>query len=319
MAPQLIEPEPTAGFRFPYFLHVPETYDGERPILVEPTNTGYPSDDLTDHRETARKRAEGGTSRRIADRLDVPYLHPIFPRPAEEPVDWTHYTHALCARTMRIDDGPLERIDRQTLAMIDDARERIGGEPPRDVLLDGFSASGSFANRLTALHPDRVRATSAGGVNGMVTLPIRSVPTPERVGFAAELPASYPVGVADVADLTGRSFDAGGFRETPQFYYLGADDDHDSLLWPDAWTDPELRASAIMAYGPSVHEARFPTCRRTYEEHDVRAIFRTYPAGHEPTPAVEDVVAFHEHAIAGSLPSTETLGGSPVERGGDEP
>ena len=58
------------------------------------------------------------------------------------------------------------------------------------MLLDGFSASSQFATRFTVLHPTRVRAVSAGGVNGTVTLPIESVETPDRVGFADDLSAS---------------------------------------------------------------------------------------------------------------------------------
>ena len=86
-SPQLADADPETGFAYPYDLRVPDDYDGARPILVEPTNTGFPGDDLDDHREIARNRAENGTSRRIADRLGVPYLHPVFPRPASEPVD----------------------------------------------------------------------------------------------------------------------------------------------------------------------------------------------------------------------------------------
>lgn len=313
MSPQLVESDPDAGFEYPYYLHVPDDYDGG-PILVEPTNTGRQSDTFADHREVAEQRAAGGTSRRVADRLGVPYLHPVFPRPASEPVDWTHYVHGLCARTMRLTDGPLARVDLQTVAMIDDARDRIAGDVPRDVLVDGFSASAAFANRFTVLHPDRVRAVSAGGVNGMVTLPIETVETPDQVGFEDTIATSYPVGVADVPELTGNAFDAAAFRATPQFYYLGEADEKDSLLYPDTWTDYELRAAAIVAYGPAVHDTRFPNCAATYDAHDVSAVFRTYPdTGHEPTPAIDDVVTFHDHVIAGDDPTADgVIGGNPV-------
>lgn len=73
------------------------------------------------------------------------------------------------------------------------------------------------------------------------------------------------------------------------------------LLWPDAWTDPELRAAAILAYGPDIHDDRFPTCASVYADHDVSAFFRTYPdTGHDPTPAIDDVVAFHEQCLDGT-------------------
>lgn len=313
----LIDPVPESGFEYPYFLHVPDEYDGERPILVEPTNSGTPSDDLAVHREAARRRAEKGTGRYVADELGVPFLHPVFPRPMSDPVDWTHSVHQLCARTMRIDSGPLERVDRQLLAMVDHARERLAGGDavPEEMLLNGFSASAAFANRFAVLHPERVLSVSAGGVNGIVTLPIESTDSDRDLPIGDVLPANYPVGVADVAALTGEPFDDGAFRDVRQFVYLGEDDDKDVLLWPDAWTDPELRASAVLTYGPDVHEDRFPYCASVYADHDVDAVFRTYPdTGHEPKPALDDVVTFHERSIAGAdlAAVADEMGGTPV-------
>ena len=55
----------------------------------------------------AEKRVGGGSGRRIAERLSAPFLHPVFPRPTSDPVDWTHSVHDLDAETMRIDGGPL--------------------------------------------------------------------------------------------------------------------------------------------------------------------------------------------------------------------
>jgi len=314
MSLSLVEPDPDSGFEYPYFLHVPDAYASERPLLVCPTNTGQPSDDFAVHREGAEKRASEGVSRHVADELGVPLLHPVFPRPLSDPVDWTHSIHQLCAQTMRIESGPLARVDLQLLAMIDDARDRIDGPVPPEVMLDGFSASAAFANRFSVLHPDRVLSVSAGGVNGIVTLPIAQGET-ERDRAFADLPAYYPVGIADLEALTGEPFDAAAFRDVRQFIYMGADDDKDVLLWPDAWTDPERRASALLTYGPDIHDQRFPYCASVYEREGVSAVFRTYPnTGHEPSPAIEDIVTFHERAIAGADREEldAAIGGNPV-------
>jgi len=161
-----ITPVPKEGFEYPYYFHVPDEYNGNRPILVEPTATGKPSNEFEEHRKVAGKRASGATARRIADELAVPYLHPVFPRPVSDPVDWTHSVHQLCAKTMRIENGPLARIYLQLLAMIDYAREQLAAqdqEPPEQIILNGFSASGVFANRFCVLHPDRVHSVSAVG------------------------------------------------------------------------------------------------------------------------------------------------------------
>lgn len=322
----LIEPNPDAGFEYPYYFHVPAEYAGDRPLLVEPTNTGVPSDEFAVHRTEASRRARGGVGRRIADELGLPFLHPVFPRPFSDPVDWTHSTHQLCARTLRIAEGPLARIDRQLLAMVDDARARLSGRGivPEEVVLNGFSASAAFVNRFSVLHPDRVCSVSAGGVNGIVTLP-RTAGDVEPVAAERgldpdalpleEVPLYYPVGVADLEDLTGEPFDPAAFCEVNQFVYMGDADEKDVLLWPDAWTDPERRMSAILTYGPDVHDDRFPYCASVYEARGVSAIFRTYPeTGHDPTPAIDDVVTFHERSIAGADPDeiADDIGGNPV-------
>jgi pimeloyl-ACP methyl ester carboxylesterase len=311
MTVTLVEPDPDVGFNYPYYLHVPErTEDGSRRILVEPTNTGRPSDEFDVHREVAENRVGGGSGRRIAERLSAPFLHPVFPRPTSDPVDWTHSVHDLDAETMRIDGGPLERVDLQLVAMVEDAREHLterGWRIEERFALNGFSASATFATRFATLHPDRVSSVSAGGLNGMVTLPIPQIETTalEHADIATilgseTLTLDYPVGIADLAEITGEPFDLEAFRSVDRFLYMGGEDDRDSLLYSDAWTDTDLRAQAILTYGEDVHEDRFPRCEEIYDETGVNATFRTYEGlGHRPGPAEDDVVAFHERSLAG--------------------
>lgn len=310
--PTLIEADPERGFNYPYYLAVPENVDeertagdgsvpddGQRPILVEPHNVGERIEAFERHLELARQRIRGQFGRYVADELGVPMLVPVFPRPFEEPVDWTHMIHMLCAKTMRIDEGPLERVDRQLLAMVDDARDRLakqGVAVPEEVILNGFSSQAAFVNRFAALHPERVRSVSAGGINGLAILPRE---TADVRGFG-EQPMNYPVGIANVEDLTGKPFNRKAFRDLNQFIYMGSEDDKDALLYPDAWTDPELRGVAVLTYGEDIHEERFPRCQAIYNEADVNAVFRRYDGvGHTPEPALDDIVAFHERSLTG--------------------
>ena len=172
-----------------------------------------------------------------------------------------------------------------------------------------FSSQAAFVNRFAALHPDRVCSVSAGGINGLAILPRE---TADIRGFG-EQPMNYPVGVANVEALTGRPFDREAFRELDQFIYMGGEDDKDALLYPDAWTDPELRGIAVETYGEDVHEERFPHCKEVYEETDVNAVFRMYEGvDHTPEPALDDVVEFHERSLAGDDIESmrEDLGGN---------
>jgi predicted esterase len=310
--PTLVAANPERGFNYSYYLAVPESVgeertaegasargDDQRPILVEPHNVGAYLEEFDRHLELARRRIRKQSGRYIADRLGLPILIPVFPRPFEEPVDWTHMIHMLCARTMGIAEGPLERVDRQLLAMVDDARERLA---ERDisvsgaVALNGFSSQAAFVNRFAALHPGRVCSVSAGGLNGLAILP-RETADMRGVG---ERPMNYPVGVADIEELIGEPFDREAFRELDQFIYMGTEDDKDALLYPDAWTDPELRGIAVQTYGEDIHEERFPHCREVYEEAGVNAVFRMYEGvGHTPEPALDDIVEFHKRSLAG--------------------
>jgi hypothetical protein len=207
--------------------------------------------------------------------------------------------HMLCAQTMQIDDGPLERVDRQLLAMVDDAQERLaeqGLSVPEKIMLNGFSSQANFVNRFAALHPNRVCSVSAGGINGLVILPRE---TADVRGFGKR-PMNYPVGVANLEELTGNPFDYEAFCELNQFIYMGSEDDKDALLYPDAWTDPELRGVAILTYGEDIHEDRFPHCKDVYHEADANSVFRIYEGvGHKPGPALDDIVAFHERSLEG--------------------
>src|SRR5947208_2301963 len=106
----------SSGFQFPYYLYVPKNLVGARPVrlLVQPNNTGQTTDDFEIHRNSAKRTASRGDTRRLADRLQVPLLVPVFPRPRAQ---WKIYTHSLDRDSLLVKEGPLVRIDLQLLAM----------------------------------------------------------------------------------------------------------------------------------------------------------------------------------------------------------
>lgn len=265
--------DPTAGFRSDYYLYIPATLvrdaRGQGRLLVQPNNSGRTSDDPAVHRRDAWMTAF--ERRRIADRLGVALLVPAFPRTASQ---WRVYTHALDRDALTTRDPLLARPDLQLIAMIDDARLRLaaGGTPvaPK-VLLQGFSASGMFANRFTALHPDRVLAASVGSPGGWPIAPAA------RAGGQA---LDYPAGVADLAALTGAPFDAAAFARIPQYLYMGAGDDNDSLDFGDGWdADAAARVDRLFGATPT---ARWPRARALYAWAGVQARFDLVPGiGHD--------------------------------------
>jgi hypothetical protein len=78
-----IEAQTVEGFNFPYYLFIPSGIDKDRQVymLVETNNTGTVSDDLEVHRVKALRLVERSHANRMARRLGVPLLVPVFPRP----------------------------------------------------------------------------------------------------------------------------------------------------------------------------------------------------------------------------------------------
>lgn len=306
----LVEPEVGDDFNYPYYLAVPPAVDEEpRPVLVEPNNTGEVTDDFDEHLDRAESDVNSGQSRTLAGELGTPFVVPVFPRTREDPVDSDHYTHALDDTTLRVDAGPLERIDLQLLAMVADARDRVrdtGQEVADGILLNGFSASGNFVDRFAALHPDEVIAVSAGGVNGMPILPIK-----EAAGHS--LP--FHVGIADGEEFIDRPIDPEGFADVNRFLYMGEFDGSDTLPFSDAFTDSELQRAALDVFGQHMINDRFAYARSVYREVGASAVFRVYEgAGHDPRPAADDVVEFHERSLDG-----DHIDDIRADLGGNEP
>lgn len=272
----LVEAAPERGFHYPYLLVTPATQPAPGAadsgiLLVEPNNTGRVSDDFIVHLSAARDLADKAIGSFVARELGLPLLVPVFPRPEKQ---WELYTHQLDRDTMLVADGLLRRPDLQLLGMIDDARARLattGWKLPEKVLLTGFSASGSFVNRFTALHPERVQAVAAGGLNGNLILPLASL---------GERELAYPLGIADLAAVAGRGFDDRSWREVPQFLYMGALDDNDAVQFDDGYTAAE-KAVVDAVIGARMQPDRWQRCQQIYREAGAKVEFRTYPGvGH---------------------------------------
>jgi len=136
IGPKLIEADPEAGFEYPYYLYAPETTRDSAPILVEPNTSRLPSDNYDVHLKEAKREIKEGLGRHLSNELAIPIVKPVFPRPARDPADWTHSVQKLDRETMQIEEGPLRRVDRQLLSMVEEriARATKGMENyrPRD-------------------------------------------------------------------------------------------------------------------------------------------------------------------------------------------
>ena len=292
--PILVEADPGKGFNWPFFLYLPEGLDqvGTSAILVAPNNTGKVSDDFSVHQEKAGREASGASRfGRLSEELGVPLLIPVFPRPEEHSQFYTHALDRDCL--IRMDPG-LERLDLQLIAMIEEARRHLeseGWEVDPDVLMLGFSASGMFANRFTLLHPDRVRASAVGSPGGWPMVPV-------EVWDGREL--TYPVGTGDLEALVGKKLDREALAATPIFFFMGEEDDNDSVPFSDSYDPPE-RGQVVDLFGDRLTD-RWLRAQEIYSTTSARAEFKLYPGtGHEISrEMMEDVKRFFRSELWGT-------------------
>lgn len=265
-----IEPNPSQGFSYPYYLYVPTGMRKKvgntkslHTLLVIPNNSGILSDDSAAQEADVRRRIKQNIQ--IADRLGVALLMPVFPRPQS---DWKIYTHALDRDAMTTDKKELARFDLQLISMIDDVRAKLAKEKlkfDKRVLMFGFSASAMFANRFTFLHPQRVKACAVGSPGGWAIAPIVSFEKKDM---------RYPIGISDLKLISGEKFKLKKLRKVPMFMFLGSADENDSVIFRDSY-EKEDEDLIFSLFGKTPVE-RWSVSKKLYRDNNLNAEFRVY-------------------------------------------
>jgi hypothetical protein len=282
----IVEKNPDKGFYSDYILFIPKgtALHKKTFLLVEPNNTGKTSDSMEVHKQYAISLASvSSVGNNISTELKIPLLVPIFPRPASQELI---YTHAL-DRDVMVEKSPeLKRLDLQLLEMIDDAKGILNAmniEVDPKVFMNGFSASATFTNRFSFIHPDKIKALAIGGFNGKLMLPQNKINGTKL---------NYPIGTNDFAKLFDQKFDLETYKSIPQFIYMGKLDENDAVQFDDAYSKKE-RKIINKNIGQSVQE-RYLKCQNIYQENNIVPIFKTYEnVGHWTTSEVNlDVIKF---------------------------
>jgi hypothetical protein len=283
--------DPSAGFNFEYLVYLPKGLrsDSAAYLLVETTNTGL-NDTIAHHEKGARYAAgKSSVGNYISKKLRIPLLVPIFPRSQTK---WQVYTHALDKDAFLSKEDGMERLDLQLLAMVKDARAQLSKKSyllKEKFFITGFSASGTFANRFSILHPDKIQATASGGINAIAILPIASLE-----GKAL----NFPLGIADIEQVTGRKVKMNEFRKLPKMLYMGNLDDNDAAGFDDAYSEEE-RQIIYQLMGQKMIPDRWEFMQQQYKKSKVQADFRTCPdIGHGTDKKINEelVEFFREHS-----------------------
>ena len=282
----VVKKNPEKGFYHDYILFIPKRTPLNKKIflLVEPNNTGKISDSIEVHKKYAIDLASvSSVGNNISTELKIPLLVPIFPRPASQPL---MYTHAL-DRDVILEKSPeLKRLDLQLLEMIKDAQSVL---TPMNIqiapkfFMNGFSASATFTNRFSFLHPGKIKALAIGGFNGKLMLPQNEI---------NGIKLNYPIGTNDFPELSGKNFDADTYKSIPQFIYMGKLDENDAVQFDDAYDENE-RKIINDNIGRYVQE-RYLACQRIYQKNNITPIFKTYEGiGHWTTADINlEVIKF---------------------------
>lgn len=250
-------------FNWTYYLYVPEgvKLDEVNRIVVEPASgllrTNKYSQTKKNSKETAQTRVLG---RR-------PKLVPAFPvyedLPTEYSDGWDGVSVGLSRSTMKL-DGDLERIDLQLLEMVGHARDKLndelGMETYDDIFLWGHSITGTFVTNFAKIHPGRVRAYVAGGIDTMI------LPKDSLAGYAL----NYSNGINDLSDLTGSNFNRSEYADIAKYFFIG---ELESFYSIDLDT---TLGSALWETMDKSYVNSFDRIEEIYQEENIPAQFVTY-------------------------------------------
>jgi len=280
-----IEAKPEKGFYSCYLLVLPDSVkdkDKAKTVFVIPNNSGKIADNIEVQEKDAFMTA--GQMRTIVNMLQTPALIPVFPRTES---DWQIYTHALDRDVMTTNKKELRRTDLQLIAMLNDAKEILdnkGIKTGKKIFMMGFSASGMFTNRFAMLHPELIKAAAIGSPGGMPMVPVNSY---------NGVSLRYPIGTADLKEITSAPLKLELLYNLPLYFYLGNEDNNDSVVYRDSFEQED--EDLIMAnFGKTLQE-RWNICKKLYADAGLKnSRFVSYPgAGHQITEEMKkDLIQF---------------------------
>lgn len=195
-------PNNNTPYHIPYILVLPFKMDESSFLSVEANNL-----EVNDENELLKNSLI--TARNLVKNLkgiNAPVLIPILP----SVLNGIPYYQQLSKECFSIDKNKsYYRIDLQVLNIINEVKVRLSkqAEIQEKIFLNGYSASGVFAQRFALLHPEIIETVCIGGASGSIPMP------PSQL--------DYPLGIKDYEELTGYPFDIENYRKIKFRYYVG--------------------------------------------------------------------------------------------------
>ena len=277
-----IPPNREKGFNFGYFLKWQCLKEGA-PLRLFGESNNIPF--MLGDYEMAKNGAQnslmlGGQTNNIMTNGFYNYalVYPVFTRPEIEIENGKKSNldiQALTREAVLSTDKNYQHPDRQFASMIADAKNILherGLETTDKICMVGFSDSANFAQRFAFLHPELVSGVFIGGMGAMPCLPVDT--------FKGEK-IEYPLGTADYEEITGHEFDFDTYKNIPQYYMLGDQDDNDFTKYRDCFTYEQMDQIARL-FGEDMQTTRWDTMNTALKSCGLENIktFKITGAGH---------------------------------------
>ena len=218
----IIYPEENDGFKIPFVMLIPKGENISQTFAVQlETPPVFESQSLD---EIYSKLANARTYNFFLKGNKVPTIIPLLPRfddyyiPFFPKSVYENRTELLPSFLTEEEKKMFENVDEQVANMIRKAKEvfnSLGCEVEDKALVCGYSASSKFASLFAYLHPDVVKAVIAGGTTGLTVKPVKEIG-----GRKIE----FPLGICGLPEHLDE------YRNIPQFYYIGSNDENDPAL-----------------------------------------------------------------------------------------
>jgi len=244
---------PTKGFNFGYFIKIHCNNTKKKLQLIGECNNTLVVDDVEENLKRCEKEIKynGLVARQLQETLDnSAWIFPCFIRPHHKKY-CNIYTHSLCSIAINTKRKDIERVDKQFLCMIKDAKKQLNNKQyltTNKIIMVGFSASAKFAQRWTLLYPEHVQAVIAAGMGAILCLPIAQYDN---------MKLNFPLGVNDYEKLTGHVFNKKTYYKIPHYMFLGDRDYNDPVPYKDCYTDKE-RQIIYQIFGKDMQKERWP-------------------------------------------------------------
>jgi hypothetical protein len=102
----------------------------------------------------------------------------------------------------------------------------------------------------------------------------------------------FPVGIADVKELSGKEVDLKAVKDVRFLFFIGDKDENDSVPFRDSFSEEDEKL--IFEFFGKTPVSRWPKAEELYKKAGLSVVFKTYPGVAHETPAAvrEDVIEF---------------------------